>query len=70
MTTYIVSESPDHIDLSGEDTVSQYADPEAAGNAIKNGYHGEYGRKYVLSIEINGVAAEYDRQFVLIKKED
>lgn len=68
MATYIVSDSPDRIEPSGEDTPSQYATAEDAGNAIKNGYHGEYGHKYVLKVSIDSVAAEYDRPWALVRK--
>jgi len=68
--TYVVSDSPDRIDLSGEETLSQYASPEQAGTAITAGWHGEYGRKYVLAIQVNSVEAVYDRPWALVRKED
>lgn len=68
MATYIVSESPDRIEPAGEDTPSQYATAEDAGEAIKQDYHGEYGTKYVLKISIDAVVAEYSRPWTLVRK--
>jgi hypothetical protein len=69
-TIYVVSESPDRIELSGEESLSHYESAAQAGIAITNGWHGEYGRKYILAVEIRAVVAEYDRPWALVRKED
>jgi hypothetical protein len=68
--TYVVSDSPNRIELSGEETLSQYETPEQAGTAITAGWHGEYGRKFVLAVTITSVVAEYHRPWALARKED
>jgi hypothetical protein len=69
-TIYVVSDSPDRIELSGEETLSHYDTPQLAGKSIKDGWHGEYGRKFVLAVKIVSVVAEYDRPWALVRKED
>lgn len=68
--TYVVSDSPDRIEPTGEDVPSQYQTPEEAGDAIKNDWHGGYGRKYVLAVKIVSVVAEYDRPWSIVRKDD
>jgi len=67
--TYIVSESPHRIEPVGEETPTEYVSPEAAGKAIMDGLHGEYGTRYVLRVALTPVA-EYSRAWTMVRKPD
>jgi len=67
--TYIVSESPHRIEPADEGTPTEYVSPEAAGKAIKDGHHGEYGTRYVLKVALTPVA-EYSRSWTMVRKRD
>jgi hypothetical protein len=67
--TFIVSESPDHIEPVGEEVPTEYATPEGAANAIRAGVHGDYGTRYVIKVAYS-VVAEYSRPWALVRRED
>ena len=66
---YIVSDAKDRIHPVEEDIPSEYPTAEAAGDAIKDGLHGEYGTRYVLKVSITAVA-EYSRSWTMVRKPD
>ena len=66
--TYVVSGEPDRIEQVGEDALSQYGTPEEAGQSVKNDWHGAYGTKYVLAIQVVEMIAEYSRPWTMVRK--
>jgi hypothetical protein len=65
---YVVSGSRRLIEPVGEDTPTAYATADAAGDAIKNGDHGDdLGPRFVLWVTIH-LAATYDRPWAIVRK--
>jgi hypothetical protein len=65
---YVVSLERDSIQLYDEDDLIQYDTKEEAGEAIRNGVHGEAGTRYVLRVELS-VNATYDRAWIAIRND-
>jgi hypothetical protein len=54
-TWYIVSADPEQLlpqGGSGQTGMAHYQTPEDAGDGIRQGYHGEVGRLYILKVEL------------------
>jgi hypothetical protein len=68
-TRFVVSDSPDKIELTGEETLSVYDTARDAAVSITSGWHGEYGQKFILAVETTLVAT-YDRPWAIVRKED
>lgn len=66
---FIVSDSQDRLELSGEESLSLYDTAEDAAKAITDGWHGEYGSKYILKIKVELVATA-TRPWAIIKMGD
>lgn len=67
---YVVSCDQDQITLDDDDvTLIQYANVEGAGKAIRDGYHGQYGTRYILAMDLS-VAAVAERSWTLVHKTD
>lgn len=68
-TRFVVSDSPDRIELAGEETLTTYDTARNAAVSVTSGWHGEYGQKFILAVETTLVAT-YDRPWALVRKED
>lgn len=65
---FIVSDEPDRIAPSFEGVPTTYESADAAGRAIQQDVHGEYGTRYVLKVTLEQVA-EYYRPWTLRRKD-
>jgi hypothetical protein len=65
---YVVSDSETRVEPVDEETPTHYNTPEEATAAILSGYHGEYGTRYVLAVDVSLVST-YDRAWELRRKD-